>query len=77
MEGRGFDFQWFHWNFSLTLFFGRTVALGSTWPLTEMRTRNISWVIRQPVHRADNLTTFMWQLSRNLWASTSLKPLGL
>jgi hypothetical protein len=31
----------------------------------------------QPVHRADNLTTFMCQLSWNLEASTSWNPLGL
>ena len=37
-EGRGFDSRWCHWNFS-----GRTMALGSTQPLTEMSTGNISW----------------------------------
>jgi len=35
------------------------IPLGLTQPLTEMSTRNISWGCRQPVHRADNLTTFM------------------
>jgi hypothetical protein len=44
--------------------FGRTMALGSTQSLTEMSTR-------RPVRRADNLTTFMCRLSRNLGASTS------
>jgi len=38
-EGRRFDFHQCHWNFSLTS--GRTMALGSTQPLTEMNTRNI------------------------------------
>jgi hypothetical protein len=33
--GRGFDSRWCQWMFSL--------ALGSTQPLTEMSTRNISW----------------------------------
>jgi hypothetical protein len=56
---------------------GRTMALGSTKPLTEMSTRNISWGWRRPVRRADNLTTFMCRLSRNLGASTSWKPEGL
>ena len=42
---------------------GRTMALGSTQPLTEMSTRNISWGLRRPVRRADNLTTFMCRLS--------------
>ena len=41
-EGRGFDFQWCHWlNPS-----GRIMALGSTQPLTEMNTRDISWVAK-------------------------------
>ena len=39
-EGRGFDSRWGHWNFSVT---GRTVALGSTQPLTEMSSRNRCW----------------------------------
>jgi hypothetical protein len=45
----------FHWHNPS----GRTVALGSTQPLTEMSTRNISWGERRPVRRADNLITFM------------------
>jgi len=32
---------------------------------------------RQLVHRADNLTTIMCRLSRNLGASTSWNPRGL
>jgi hypothetical protein len=27
-EGRGFDFRWFHWNFSLTYFFRPHYGLG-------------------------------------------------
>jgi hypothetical protein len=38
-EGRGFDSRWWHNPF------GHTMALGSTQPLTEMSTRNISWGI--------------------------------
>jgi len=37
--------------------------LESTQPLTNMSTRNISWGLRRLVLRADNLTTFMCQLS--------------
>jgi hypothetical protein len=37
----------------------RTMALGSTQPLTEMSTRNISWGYRRPVYKADNLTTIL------------------
>jgi hypothetical protein len=35
------------------------MALGLIQPLTEVRTRNISWGQRRPVRRADNLTSFM------------------
>jgi hypothetical protein len=40
-EGRGFDSRWynFHWHNPS----GRTMVLGSTQPLTEMSTINISW----------------------------------
>ena len=33
----------------------RTMALGSTQPLTKMSTRSISWEQRRPVRKADNL----------------------
>jgi hypothetical protein len=35
-EGRGFDSRLYHWIFSLTNLSGRTMALGSTQPLTEI-----------------------------------------
>jgi hypothetical protein len=40
---RGFDgvSGFFHWHNPV----GRTMALGSTQPLTEMSTRNISWQV--------------------------------
>jgi len=63
----------FHWHNPS----GRTMALGSNQPLTEMRTRNISWEKRGPVRRADNLTTFMCPLSWNLGASASWNTQGL
>jgi hypothetical protein len=47
------------------------MALESTQPLTEISTRNISWVIK-----ADNLTTFLCQLSGNLGVSVPLEPSG-
>jgi hypothetical protein len=40
-------------------------------PLTEMSTRNISWEKRRLMRKADNLTTFMSQLSANLEARDS------
>jgi hypothetical protein len=40
-EGRGSDSRRCHWNIFIPS--GRTVALGSTQPLTEMNTSNISW----------------------------------
>ena len=42
--GSGFESRWGHWNLSLTS--GRTLTLGSTQPLTEMCTRNISWGVK-------------------------------
>ena len=45
-EGRGFDSRWCHWIFHWHNPFGRTMALGSTQPLTEMSTRNISWRVK-------------------------------
>jgi hypothetical protein len=60
--------------------FGRTMPLGLGRLLTEMSTRNISWVgggQRRPVSRADNLTCFMCRLSWNLGASTCWYPQGL
>ena len=56
---------------------GRCTTVGSTQPLTEMSTRNISLRGgggRRPVRRAHNLTTFMCWLSWNLRASTSWNP---
>jgi hypothetical protein len=37
----------------------RTMALGSTQPLTEMSTRSISWGLMRPVRKADKLTTIL------------------
>jgi len=46
-EGRSFDSRWCHWNFSLTQNpYDRTMALGSTQPLTEMSTSSISWGVK-------------------------------
>jgi len=57
----------FHWHNPS----GRTMALGLTQPLTEMSTRNIFWVYRRPVLRADNIIALMCRLSWNMRASTS------
>ena len=63
----------FHWHNPS----GRTMALRSTQPLAGMITRNISWMERQPAHRADDLTTIMCWLSWNLGASTFWNPQDL
>jgi hypothetical protein len=57
----------FHWHNPS----GHTMALRSTQPLTEMRSRNIFWGYRRPVRRADNLINFMCRPSWNLRPSTS------
>jgi hypothetical protein len=49
LEGRGIDFRWCHWNYPLHNPSGRTKALGSSQPLTEMSTRNISWEVKAAV----------------------------
>jgi hypothetical protein len=41
---------------------GRTTALGSTQPLTEMSTRNFPGGKGRPVHKADNLTAICEQI---------------
>jgi hypothetical protein len=41
--------------FSLPNPSSRTIALGSTQPLTKMSTRNLPGGMKPPVHRADNL----------------------
>ena len=51
----------FHWHDPS----GRTMAVGSTQPLTEMSTRNISWGLRRSVPRADKLTTFVCRFFGN------------
>ena len=57
-------------NFHWLSHFGRTVELGSTHPRTGMSLRDASWVQKQPVRRADNLTTFTCRISRNCTAHT-------
>jgi len=51
------------------------MALGSTQPLKEIRTGIFPRGLRQKVHRADNQTTLMCQISGNLGASTTWNPL--
>jgi hypothetical protein len=54
-ESQGFDSRWCNWNLC-----SRTMAVGSTQPLTEMST----WGIKAAGRRADNnLTTFVCRLS--------------
>ena len=57
--GRGFDSSMVSLEFFTDNPSGRTMALGSTQPLTEMSTRYISWGYRRPVRKADNLTTIL------------------
>jgi hypothetical protein len=44
------------WIHNLPTRSGRTMALGSTQPLTEMSTRNVPEGKGRPAHKADNLT---------------------
>ena len=45
-EGCCFDPRWCLWNFHSHNPSDRTMALGSTQPLTEMSTRRISWEVK-------------------------------
>jgi hypothetical protein len=63
----------FHWHNLV----GRTMAMGSTQPLTEMGTRNISWGVNVAGAYGWQPTTFMCRLSITLEASTSWNPKGL
>ena len=58
-EGRSFDSRWCIGIFHRHNPSGRTMALGLTQLLTEMSTRNISWGVKVPVRRDDNLITSM------------------
>jgi hypothetical protein len=78
-EWRGFHSRWGHCFF----FYwpnpsGRTVALGSTQPLTEMSTRNLPGGVKDG--RSVSLTTLPPSVSRlfrkNVGASTSQKRMG-
>jgi hypothetical protein len=56
LEGRGFDSHEVIGFFSSPNHSSHTVALGSTYPLTEMSSRNLSGIKGQLVCNADNLT---------------------
>jgi hypothetical protein len=54
----------------------RTMALGSTHPLTEMSTRNLPEGKRRGARRAHNLTAIA-ELSRKWWSLKVSQPYGL
>jgi hypothetical protein len=54
----------------------RTMAVGSTQPLTEMSTRSISWGWMRPVRKADNLTTILCRCHKIWEPLTSWNRLG-
>jgi hypothetical protein len=54
------------------------MALGSTQPLIEMSTRNLSGDKGRPARKTDNLPPSVSRMSReNMGASTSHNPMGL
>jgi ABC-type phosphate/phosphonate transport system permease subunit len=67
-EGHGFHSWWGHWIFHYLFL----LAILWLWG-----TKNISWLLRQLLHRADNLATIMCRLSRNPGSSASWNPQGL
>ena len=66
MGGRGFDFRWCHWNFSLTSTFLQHYNPGSAEHRTEMSTRNILWEVKTAgVKTLHIVVSIVWK-SRNL-----------
>jgi hypothetical protein len=63
--------------FNLPNSFSRTMALGSTQPLTEMSTRNLPGGKKRPARRAGNLAAICEPMSENVGGSTSRNPKGL
>jgi hypothetical protein len=60
------------------IFSSRTMALGSTQPITEMSIRNLPGGKGRPGRKADNLTAICESIVReNVGASTSHNPLDL
>jgi hypothetical protein len=56
----------------------RTMALGSTQPLTEMSTRNLTGGKGRPVRKADNLTAICEQIVYKIMAASAFhNPMGL
>jgi hypothetical protein len=56
----------------------RIMAVGSTPPVTEMSTRNLSGGKGRPACTADNFHRHLWaDYSENVGASTSHTPMGL
>jgi hypothetical protein len=53
------------------------MAQGSTWPLTEMSTRNLPGSKGRPALKLGNLTAICEGLCRNWGVSTSHNPMGL
>jgi hypothetical protein len=55
LEGRRFKSRMRFFFFLNLRSSSRTMALGSTQPLTQMSTRNLPGVKKRPAHKADNL----------------------
>jgi hypothetical protein len=67
-EGRRFDSRWGHWIFfSWPNPSSRTMAPGSTQPLTEMSTRNLPGGKGRLARKADNLTAICEPIVYKMW----------
>jgi hypothetical protein len=73
-EGRGFVSQWKLFNDNPS---GRTVALGSTQPLTEINTRDVSWGKGSRCVEMTTLSPSCANCLEILGTSTSWSPKGL
>jgi hypothetical protein len=61
--------------FNLPNISNRTVTLGSTQPLTEMTTREVSGGKGRPAHKADNLTAICEPIVKKMWEPRRLTAL--
>jgi hypothetical protein len=62
-EGHEFDSHWGHWIFQLTTPSSHTMALVLNQPLTEINTRNLPRDKGQPVHKAGDILTGIFELT--------------
>jgi hypothetical protein len=75
LESPGLDSRWGHWIFNLSNPSSRTMALGSTQPLTERSIRNLWGGKWRPERKPDNLTAICELIVEKMWVPRRLTTL--